>query len=219
MEIPNNRYLAPRSASGWWANWSSNPIIGLSTRDRPVARACHATRKSLHRKSLRPPRDRRSRRHGDASVSCGQFPRYNFLRERQTRGRSSPSFRRIVAAAYQSPDRSVVSRTTALAFHFGNFSHDTHFAHFRIAIDDWEDVRRKDRGACVIDRPERLVTPSIDVTSPVNRCDSFASVCCGFGAGGIENCCLREESSSLWNKGRWNCNVQQNELIQLLKGK
>jgi len=37
-----------------------------------------------------------------AFVSCGQFPRYNFLRERRTRGRFSPTFRRIVVSKSRS---------------------------------------------------------------------------------------------------------------------
>lgn len=138
------------------------------------------------RKSPRPPRQRSSRRHGgDAFVSCSQFPRCNFLRERRTRGRSSPSFRQKVAAACQSPDRSAASRTTILAFRFGDFSHDAHVAHLRIVIDDREDVRGKGRD-CASDRSlEAIAGDTIEwCTSSVNRYDSFTSVYCGFGVDG-----------------------------------
>lgn len=69
------------------------------------------------------------------SFSCHQFPRGNFLRERRTRGRSSPSFRRIVAAVYQSPDRSAASRATVPSFR-EFLPRPAASPTFRIAIDD-----------------------------------------------------------------------------------
>lgn len=132
-----------------------------------------------------------------AVFRAANFPVTTFF-ERRTRGCSSPSFRQIVAAACQSPDRLAASRTAALAFRFGDLSHDAHIAHLCIAIDDREDVRGKGRG-CASDRsPEAIAGDTIEwFTSPVNRYDSFTSVYCGFGVGGIENCCLREGSDSV----------------------
>lgn len=145
-EIPDNLYRAP-SFTFDWADWSNDPaIVGLSI--HVGWQACVTRRGNRFAVNLLAhlaivATVTRSFRAANFSVAT-------FFCERQTRGRSSPSFRRIVAAVYQSPDRSVASgQQRPSHFVFDSFSHDAHFAHFCIAIERMFAV------TCAIDRSER----------------------------------------------------------------